>query len=632
MATTTATTTRGRTIRRAVVASVVMMVSTLFGVGATPAGAELASLPTTGGGVTGLRSGTQTDSIDAPIFAMERIGNVLYVGGRFTDVSPSGGTAQPGLAAFDATTGNVISTFAPAVNGAVYALQASSDGSRLFIGGDFTTVGGVTTGALAAVDPATGALDTSWTGRVGGYQLVRDFDVDAGQLYVGGGFTSISSAAGGRAAYRVARFDLATGNHDPNWRPLIAGGTVWGLDVSPGAGRVYLAGTFDHANGVVASGGFAAIDIATPANSPGVQPLAVNATSVSNQYSYDVVSANGRVYVAGSQYSLQVLSEADLALETFHLSKYHGDYQHLEVIGNRVYAGCHCRQDTMLASANGVLYPGTPPAGQSNAAIFAEAPNSWVTAFDTATGLHISSFRPNIASSGGGVWAIQGDGNGCVWFGGALTGAGGVAQDAMTRLCDTSTFDFARPSTPGKAGVVAVGTDSIELTWNPATDNVGVEGYRLFDAVTNQIVVEVLTNETTLTGVAPGTYTYYVKAYDAAGNQSWRSGFTTVEVTGTAPDTTRPSTPGKPSAAVIGVDSVDLTWTASTDNVAVTGYRIFDSATNAVVLDVLAPAGVEDPNGTVGGLPTGSYGFYAKAYDAAGNESWRSGILIVTVP
>ncbi len=73
-------------------------------------------------------------------------------------------------------------------------------------------------------------------------------------------------------------------------------------------------------------------------------------------------------------------------------------------------------------------------------------------------------------------------------------------------------------------------------------------------------------------------------------------------------------------------DSVDLTWSAATDNVGIAGYRIFDFSTNQVVLETVGTSG------TVSGLSSGTYQFYAKAFDTAGNESYRSGTRTVVVP
>ncbi len=153
----------------------------------------------------------------------------------------------------------------------------------------------------------------------------------------------------------------------------------------------------------------------------------------------------------------------------------------------------------------------------------------------------------------------------------------------MTRLCDTAAFDFTRPSTPGRPQTSAIGVDSADFFWNPSVDNVGVEGYRLYDSVTNAVIASSLTTTLTIPNLAPGTYGFYVKAYDAAGNVSHRSGITTVTVTGIPPDTQRPSTPGKPTVTALSSDAASLAWNAATDNVGVTGYRLYNAATNTQI-------------------------------------------------
>jgi chitodextrinase len=82
--------------------------------------------------------------------------------------------------------------------------------------------------------------------------------------------------------------------------------------------------------------------------------------------------------------------------------------------------------------------------------------------------------------------------------------------------------DTQAPSTPTGVAATPVGPDRIDLTWNAATDNVGVTGYRIY-----RNGIQVGTSATTSffdTGLSPSTnYTYRVAAYDAAdnlGNQS----------------------------------------------------------------------------------------------------------------
>jgi len=75
-----------------------------------------------------------------------QVGGTMYAGGAFgsvstpAGVSPGGTFARGNIVAFNAATGVVSTTFAPSVNGEVWAL--ASDGSSLWIGGTFTSVNG----------------------------------------------------------------------------------------------------------------------------------------------------------------------------------------------------------------------------------------------------------------------------------------------------------------------------------------------------------------------------------------------------------------------------------------------------------------------------------------------------------
>ncbi|WP_405147444.1 discoidin domain-containing protein [Sphaerisporangium sp. NBC_01403] len=88
-------------------------------------------------------------------------------------------------------------------------------------------------------------------------------------------------------------------------------------------------------------------------------------------------------------------------------------------------------------------------------------------------------------------------------------------------------------------------------------------------------------------------------------------------------DTTPPSVPGNPHSTGVTSSSVSLAWDASTDNVAVTGYDVYNGAS------VAASAG--GTSVTVTGLsPATSYTFTVKARDAAGNASAASAAVTAT--
>ncbi len=152
----------------------------------------------------------------------------------------------------------------------------------------------------------------------------------------------------------------------------------------------------------------------------------------------------------------------------------------------------------------------------------------------------------------------------------AVDAAGNVSGTATANVATAACPDTTPPSTPTGLATSAVGQTSATLSWTASTDNVGVTGYRLFQGGT-----QVGTSATTsfnFTGLTCGTtYTLGVAAVDAAGNVS---GTATANVaTAACPDTTPPSTPTGLATSAVGQTSATLSWTASTDNVGVTGYR-----------------------------------------------------------
>ncbi|WNG13887.1 lamin tail domain-containing protein [Cystobacter fuscus] len=104
--------------------------------------------------------------------------------------------------------------------------------------------------------------------------------------------------------------------------------------------------------------------------------------------------------------------------------------------------------------------------------------------------------------------------------------------------------DTERP-TPPRSLAGSAAPDSIELSWSPSLDNVGVAGYRVYRNVYGTTGYRLA--GTTVTpgfvdlGLAPGnTYTYQVLAFDAAGNSSMPASITLrtplPRVTLTSPD------------------------------------------------------------------------------------------------
>jgi chitodextrinase len=154
----------------------------------------------------------------------------------------------------------------------------------------------------------------------------------------------------------------------------------------------------------------------------------------------------------------------------------------------------------------------------------------------------------------------------------------------------------------------------VNLTWTASTDNVGVTGYKIFRGGT-----QVATSATTSfsdAGLTPGTtYTYTVSAFDAASNESAQSA--PASATTPAPDTQAPTTPTNLTATATSPSAVNLTWTASTDNVGVTGYKIFRNGTQVATSSTTSFS-------DTGLTAATTYTYTVSAFDAAQNNSAQS--------
>ncbi|WP_329105248.1 discoidin domain-containing protein [Micromonospora sp. NBC_01699] len=183
--------------------------------------------------------------------------------------------------------------------------------------------------------------------------------------------------------------------------------------------------------------------------------------------------------------------------------------------------------------------------------------------------------------------------------------------------------DTQAPSAPGSLAYTQPGSGQIRLTWNASTDNVGVTGYDIY--ANGTLRTSVAGNVLTYTDSQPATATvaYYVRAKDAAGNQSGNSN--TVTRTGTpGGDTQAPTVPGTLSFTEPAAGQIRLAWGASSDNTAVTGYDIYANGTvrASVAGNVLTYTDSQPATATVA--------YYVRAKDAAGNVSGNSNTVTRT--
>lgn len=174
--------------------------------------------------------------------------------------------------------------------------------------------------------------------------------------------------------------------------------------------------------------------------------------------------------------------------------------------------------------------------------------------------------------------------------------------------------DGQAPSTPSTLVASSVTINSADLSWVASTDNVGVVFYNVFiDSVPTYTSV---TNSYSLSGLTPNTtYSVYVTAEDAAGNESTASNSVSVNTA----DTTAPSSPTGLATTSIQETTIDLSWVASSDDVGVDHYDVY---VDSVLDGSTAGAGTTyQVTGLTGGT---SYAIYVIAVDAADNESSAS--------
>jgi chitodextrinase len=178
--------------------------------------------------------------------------------------------------------------------------------------------------------------------------------------------------------------------------------------------------------------------------------------------------------------------------------------------------------------------------------------------------------------------------------------------------------DFTAPTEPTNLAAAGTTINSTQLSWTAATDNVAVTGYEVFQGAT--LKATVATTTYTVTGLTPATlYSFSVKAKDAGGNVSAASNV--VDVT-TLADTAAPTAPVLSASGTTNT-TTNLAWTAATDNIAVTGYDVYQNSVFKATVTGLTYA--------VTGLSAGTtYAFTVLAKDAAGNTTSSNAVNVTT--
>ncbi|MFE3904867.1 discoidin domain-containing protein [Streptomyces sp. NPDC059153] len=190
------------------------------------------------------------------------------------------------------------------------------------------------------------------------------------------------------------------------------------------------------------------------------------------------------------------------------------------------------------------------------------------------------------------------------------------AQLSELEIYGPASGDTQAPSTPTNLAFTEPASGQIKLTWKASSDDTGVTGYDIY--ANNTLLTSVSGDVTTYTDNRPTdqTVSYYVRAKDAAGNQSGNSN--TVTRRADTGDTQAPTAPADLALTEPASGQIKLTWSTSSDDTGVTGYDIYANNTlrGGVTGDVTTYTDTQPASATVT--------YVVRAKDAAGNQSGNS--------
>ncbi|WP_146069834.1 PKD domain-containing protein [Cryobacterium sp. M15] len=493
-------------------ASLVTIITVLASLVTLPLVAQADTRPVDAGSpLTVAADALPTTQINGVVWSQVIVGNTVYAGGEFTRARPAGSAAgvnevvRNNLLAYNLSTGVLVESFNPDLNGAVRSLVASTDGTRLYAGGFFTTVGGVARYRLAAFDTVSGSLVSSWAPTVNA--SVKSLATFGDTVYVGGVFTTAS----GIARNQIAAFAASNGALRV-WSGEPVGGSVNTMAVSPDGTKVLIGGSFTSYNGSDAPGyGMAATDAVTGASLPWavnalIRNAGVNGAITSLTSSAAGAFGTGYDYGSGANFEGTFrVSWSDGSL--IWMEDCHGDTYSAVPFGNVVYTTGH----THYCGNMGGPVETTPRSYHrtltfSMAATGTLTPNA-VGSYASFTGKpspSILTFYPEINSGtftgqGQGPWTITGDGQ-YLLYGGEFTNVNNKGQQGLVRFASTAIA-------PNKEGPRVANAAFASSAFVPTVDSLSAGTARIgwkaaYDRDNEQLSYEVLRD-----GVSVGTVT-----------------------------------------------------------------------------------------------------------------------------
>ncbi len=483
--------TSGLRFRRAIAATAAAaMAATTFAtvVGVSSAGADTAeddpNLP-----ATVSADALPTVQINGVVWDQVVVGTRVYVTGQFTQSRPAGAapgtnqTARSNILAYNIQTGQLITTWAPSLNAQGRAIEASADGTRIYVGGDFTSVSGTARNRIVALDATTGAVISNFNPNAN--SRVSALEFMNGNLYMGGAFTVV----GGQSRTRLASVNGTTGALQ-TWAPTADRDVVSMTSYAPG-NRIIVGGAFDGVNGTF-NPGMASVD----ATNGSAQPWAINQTirnyGTNTQIS-DLTTDGESIFGIGWAYfgggATTANFEGEFSADPMTgaikwINGCRGDNYGIEVLGDVVYTAGHSHDCEMIGGNPQYPPPDqyqrgqaftkfVSPYGRTNAR---GATGNWQP-FAGIPSAELLHWLPTLAAgsvtgSYQAAWTVEGNSD-YVVMGGEFPSVNGTGQQGLVRFARRGLAPNNNPIQGGAQltpTVTAVEAGTLRIGWTAAWD------------------------------------------------------------------------------------------------------------------------------------------------------------------
>lgn len=225
------------------------MVLGTMGVIAQPANASTQKYDTV---VSAVPRNNTPHVLDGIVFSIAEIGDMIVLGGSFTQVQAASGgpvLTRNRLVAFNKNTGAISNTFAPSLNSTVRTVTPGANGTSVYVGGQFGSLNGQSVPKVLLLNLSNGQRISQFNpGQIDA--VVHDMKLVGNRLFFGGEFTSVA----GQARLGLAEVSPTTGQLSAATNVAFTG-THWGgstfvhkFDVDPAGKKLVATGNFRFIN------------------------------------------------------------------------------------------------------------------------------------------------------------------------------------------------------------------------------------------------------------------------------------------------------------------------------------------------------------------------------------------------